>query len=100
MIPPWNEAVSAFAPKNNRQKKKTVRRWLVQKCIPTKQPSKIRRNAMAASPSLKLVGHDGPDAAGACNERTLAPRTRDQRTTVCTQREVEEVGDHEWVGHQ
>jgi hypothetical protein len=44
---------------------------------------------MAASPSLKLVGHDGPDAAGARNERMLALRTRDQRTTVCTQREVE-----------
>lgn len=99
VIPPWNEAVSAFAPKIIvRKKKKFDFGWC--KCIPTKQPSKIRRNAMAASPSLKLVGHDGPDAAGACNERMLAPRTRDQRTTVCTQREVEEVGDDEWVGHQ
>ena len=101
VIPPWNEAVSGFA-YNNRQKKKqgcfANDGWC--KCIPTKQPSKIRRNAMAASPSLKLVGHDGPDAAGACNERMLAPRTRDQRTTVCTQKEDEEVGDDEQVGHQ
>jgi len=59
VIPPWNEAVS------------------------TKQPSKMRRNAMAASPSLKLVGHEEPDA-GARSEPILAPRTRDQRTNEST----------------
>ena len=45
---------------------------------------------MAASPSLKLVGHDEPDA-GACSEPMLAPLTRDQRTTV-RKREVRVMG--------
>lgn len=52
---------------------------------------------MAASPSLKLVGHDEPDA-GACSEPTLAPRTRDQRTTVRAKRSVERWGgDERWT---
>ena len=49
--------------------------------IPTRQPSKIRRKATAASPSLMLFGHDEPDD-GASGQPVSYPRTRDQRTTV------------------
>ena len=91
MIPPWNEAVSAL-PKitsGNVQPMFLLLLFLEAWCVPTKQPSKMRRNVVAASPSRKLVGHDEPDDAGACSEPTLAPRTRDQRTTVRAKRSVE-----------
>jgi len=52
---------------------------------------------MAASPSLKLVGHEEPDA-GARSEPILAPRTRDQRTTVRAKRSVGRWGgDERWT---
>ena len=96
VIPPWNEAVSAL-PKITSGKRSSHVFLLEAWCVPTKQPSKMRRNAMAASPSLKLVGHDEPDA-GACSEPTLAPRTRDQRTTVRAKRSVERWGgDERWT---
>ena len=51
---------------------------------------------MAASPSLKLVGHDEPDA-DARSEPILAPRTRDQRTTVRQKERSRDGGDESWT---